>query len=135
MKAKGGPLQRISLFPRSDRDAQIFFYFREIEPAHEDFPRPQFLLPLVRCKSRRLGEDKICLARKHAEAHFGQFARQPFARGDDALEIRTVEFQIAERRGGGGLAEAVDVVAVAYFVQRRDEVVMAYKITDTLEAQ
>src|SRR5689334_15537448 len=86
--------QRLRLGFRSDGDTQIILHFRKIEPAHQNFSLAQSVLPFMRGKSWRLGEDEIRPARKHAKAELRQFARKPLARGDDALEIRAVVFQV-----------------------------------------
>jgi len=51
------------------------------------------------------------------------------------LKFAPVEFQIVQRRGGGDLAEAVHIVAVADLVQRGDECGMTDKITHAAESR
>ena len=125
--------QRLHFRRRANRDPQIIFHFREIEPADEDFLLAQLALPFVRGEARRLDEDEIRPARKNPETELRQFAAQPLARGDDLFEIRAVKLQIAQRRFRRDLAEAVHVVAVADFVQRGDEFRVPDEIADALE--
>ena len=106
-----------------------------VEPAHEDFSVAQFLQPRFGGKLRGFCKDEICLARQRLKPQPGQFVRQMSAGGDDAFEIRAVIRQVAQRGKGGDLAEAVDVVAVANFVQGGDEIRLPDAVADALLAQ
>src|ERR1700690_413011 len=71
-----------------NRDAQMVFYLRKVEPPDENFFCAQLVLPLLRGKAQRLNKNEIRLARENPETQRRQFATQPRARGDDPFEIR-----------------------------------------------
>src|SRR5262245_35737871 len=83
----------------------------------------------------RLHEYEIGLAWQYAKAQSYQFLTQILPGRNDLAEIRAVILQIGERRLGGNLAQAVDIVAIANLLQRRDQFGMADEISDALEAE
>src|SRR5437773_2335315 len=127
--------QRIHLVVAADGDAQKILRLRTIEPTHKNLSLAQLLEPAVSREGRRANEKKIGLTRKHAKAEHRQFARRLLARRDDALEIFPVVSEVIERRQRGKLTEAVDVVTVADFVERDDELGVTDKVADALETE
>src|SRR5438093_11959578 len=106
-----------------------------IEPPREELSAAQLLQPDRGGKLWRAGQDDIGLSRKNLEAEFAKLATKLLPCGDDFPEVRSVIGQTIERRQRADLAEAVDVVAVAHFVERGNELAMPDEISDALEAK
>src|SRR5207247_1326385 len=105
------------------------------EPAHENFSLPQFHQPLFRRKSRWTRQDEIRLAGQNVEAKLCKFAAELLPGGNDLAKVRAIVRQVLQRRQSGHLSQAVDIVAVANFIQRSDEVRVPDEIPDALEAE
>src|SRR5260370_29200557 len=127
--------ERLRLGRRSDGNAKIILHRGITEPPNQALLVAQLLEPRFRGELRWPDENKIGLARKYVKAEPPEFMAECFARGDDSAEVRPVIGQALQRRQGRDLAEAVDVVAIADFVERGDEFRMADEVSDTLEAK
>src|SRR5437016_3936367 len=106
-----------------------------VKPAHENFLGAQFFEPDLGGKLRRARENEIGLAGKNFEAEGVQLAAELVTSGNNLAKIRAIIRQIIQGRERGDLAEAVDVVAVADFVERGNEFGMAHEIPDSLQAE
>src|SRR5580658_649929 len=106
-----------------------------VKPADKDFFCPQLLQPQLGGKRRGLNEDKVGLARKHTESQDSQRVGEPFAGRNDLFEVHAVIIQVIQRGLRGDLAQAVDIVTVADFVEGRNQVRVANEISDALEAK
>src|SRR5580765_2500202 len=115
-----GADQGTGFFRRANRDPQVIAHFGILEPTHEDFPLPQLVQPLLRRESWRARQDKICLAGKDFKPKPDEFAAKLLPRRDNPAKIRAVMRQIVQRRQSGGLAQAIDIVAVADLIQCGD---------------
>ena len=83
---------------------------------------------------RRLRQNEICLAGENLKSTLAELAAQLFARGDNPFEVGSVKRQVRQSRQGGNLAKAIDVVAVADFLQRSNEFRVTDEISDPLKA-
>src|SRR5439155_1742005 len=91
--------------------------------------------PLAGGKPGRWNQDKIRLAGKNFKTKFAQRLGELVPRCDNFFEVRSVISQVLQSRQGGDLAQAIDVVAVAKFIQSGDQFARADKIAHPLKAE
>jgi len=119
----------------ADSDAQVLPDFGKVKPTYEDLAVAELLQPIASGEFWRLRQDKIGLAGKDLKPEPFEFAAEALTGRDDSFEVRAVIWKVVERGESGDLAEAIDIVAVADFVQRRDQIRVTNEIADALKAK
>src|SRR5437773_2166447 len=130
-----GAEQPVHFGVTADADAQPIFESRMIEPPHEDFACAQSIEPLLRRKAWRPRENKVRLAWRDFEAKFTQFGGRAFASGDHAFKVFPIIRQVIQCGGGRNLCDAIDIIAIANFMQRGDEGWVADHVADAQKAE